>query len=260
MGKSATRGKGVHDLLPSKNGGSQGKDRAGRSWAAASSPPDDESRTVPPWDGVGDPVRGQVRGRWQLMQRPSHRLPARGRVLAARRSRVHRLLGEPGRGRQDAPRLAGQATPEGGRRRLARPAPLAPQRPAPRGPAHRPRTPPALGGGRPRVPVLGEVPHPLLLAVERAGVPGEQGPHSPAQREGTGPDASVGVSREQGAGVKGEGPVSAKVARRLTKSARSVPLRKINGPSIPRTTTWWRTRRISRRGWRGMSGTVAAVA
>jgi len=317
-------------------------------WAVLSGDPADIARID---DVVLREFNTRNRGRWQLLQLLPHRLPASGRTLAPRRGRVHRLVGQAERCRQDAPGLPSHAIPEVGR---SLPSPRDPGRPAgadervrrephagrhggkhggeggararalgvrrhglpnflhegrrPEDPlvgrvrlpppaegghgrpaAEAPDQPPALelrapalrhalryegpvGGPRPAGPggevredrgrrlpragrpsheravptpgvpverreggdhagaervqvevadefeqvpvllhhdrfvaVLEEVAGPLVPAVERASVPGEQGPQIPAQRAGAGPDEKVGVIREEGPGVDGQG-------------------------------------------------------
>jgi len=53
------------------------------------------------------------------------------------------------------------------------------------------------------VPVLEEMPDPVVAAVEGAGVPGEEGPHAPGERAGARPDQKVRVVREEGPGRDG---------------------------------------------------------
>lgn len=45
------------------------------------------------------------------------------------------------------------------------------------------------------VAVLDQVAHPLMAAIERPGVPGEEGAHAPGQGAGSRPDQEMGVVR-----------------------------------------------------------------
>ena len=56
------------------------------------------------------------------------------------------------------------------------------------------------------VPVLEEMPDPLVAAIEGPGVAREEGPHAARERPAPRPDQEVGMVREQRPGVDGEGP------------------------------------------------------
>jgi len=56
------------------------------------------------------------------------------------------------------------------------------------------------------VPVLEEMARALMAPVEGTRVSGEEAAHAPAERPGPSPDEEVGVVREEGPGVDGEGP------------------------------------------------------
>ncbi len=55
------------------------------------------------------------------------------------------------------------------------------------------------------VPVLEEVPDPLVAAIERPGVAAQQGAHAPGEGAGSRPDQEVGVVRQARPGEDGEG-------------------------------------------------------
>ncbi len=55
------------------------------------------------------------------------------------------------------------------------------------------------------VPVLEEMPGPLVAPVERPGVPGEERPHAPGEGSAAGSDQEVEVVREEGPGIHPEG-------------------------------------------------------
>ena len=104
------------------------------------------------------------------------------------------------------------------------------------------------------VPVLEEVAHPLVAAVEGPGIAREQTPHAAGQRARARPHEEVGMVREEGPGVDGPRPGlrQGREARDKIRPIRSS--RKRTRRSSPRTITWWRASGASRRGWRGMAG------
>ncbi len=75
------------------------------------------------------------------------------------------------------------------------------------------------------VPVLEEVAHPLVAAIEGPGVPGEQGPHAPSQGARPRPHQEVRVVREHGPGVDGPGPglCQGREARDKVRPIRVIP-------------------------------------
>jgi hypothetical protein len=96
------------------------------------------------------------------------------------------------------------------------------------------------------------VPHPLMSPVEGTRITGEEGPHAPGQGATPRADQEVGMVRQEGPGVDGGAPASARAARRATKSARSTSSEKMTRRSSPRAITWWSVLGASKRACRGM--------
>jgi len=81
------------------------------------------------------------------------------------------------------------------------------------------------------VPVLEEVAHPLVAAVEGPGIAREQTPHAPGQGARARPHEEVGVVREHGPGVDGPGP-ALRQGREARDKIRPIPVIPEDDPAL----------------------------
>ena len=97
------------------------------------------------------------------------------------------------------------------------------------------------------VPIVAEMAHTLVAAVERPRIPCEERPHAAGQGALSRPEQQMGVVREQGPPVHGERPVLRQRGEAADEVGAVRIVAKEGVRSIPRTIPWWRVCGASRR-------------